>query len=293
MFPSSYFALFPAFPRQPVAFVAMSFDARFQSRWENVLSPALQHISHNKSPLRPFRVDLGKASDAILTEILQNIADATVIGADITAHAELDGRPIRNANVLYEVGIAHAVRFPEEVVLFRSDTLKLDFDVAGVRVHSYDPDANPTRAMAFVTDTVIESLRAMQERARISIRWASERLTLPATFLILELMKAEKTIHPPSNTMGDLIGGAQRADAIALLLGVGALRSTMFRLTPELLAQLKQDPNHDAPLVEYVLTPFGKQLGTHLLTEMGAFSDGMREFVEATQTGRASTPSAS
>ena len=41
--------------------------------------------------------------DAILIDVLQGISDATVIVADITARNELDGRPIRNANVMCEI----------------------------------------------------------------------------------------------------------------------------------------------------------------------------------------------
>jgi len=117
----------------------MSFDAQFEARWRRVLSPGLGHLMHNGVQVEPFRVDLSKASDAILGEILEAIGDSLVVVADTTATAELNGRAVRNPNVLYEVGIGHAVRLPEEVVLLRSDDLRLDFDIAGVRVHSYDP----------------------------------------------------------------------------------------------------------------------------------------------------------
>lgn len=177
MYPSSYFSLIPAFPRNARAFVAMSFDPRFDARWNKVLIPALGALLHDEVPVQPFRIDLSRTSDAILTEILAAIGDSLVIVADITSTAELDGRAVRNANVLYEVGIAHAVRVPEEVVLLRSDQLRLDFDIAGVRVHSYDPDGDPDGATNFVTETVKASLTALSARKRTVLRVAAERLT--------------------------------------------------------------------------------------------------------------------
>ena len=56
-----------------------------------------------------------------------------------------------NANVLYEVGLAHALRAPEQVLLFRSDADPLLFDVSGIRVHTYDPDGDPEGAKKKLT----------------------------------------------------------------------------------------------------------------------------------------------
>ena len=70
MFPRNYFGLFPPFPRENKVFVAMSFDDQFQSRWENVISPAIRNVSVNNTPLEPHRIDTRRIGDSILTEIL-------------------------------------------------------------------------------------------------------------------------------------------------------------------------------------------------------------------------------
>ena len=144
----------------------MSFDDEFTPRWKNVLEPAINDVLHYGSSLKVFRVDLSKIGDAILTEILHGLSESAVIVADIStigfmARAPREPLVVRSANVLYEVGIAHASRRPEEVVLFRSDKDKLDFDVQGVRVHEYDPDGNPEAARTLVGETVAESLRSV------------------------------------------------------------------------------------------------------------------------------------
>ena len=129
MFRSLFYHLFPAFPREDTAFVAMSFAEAFSSRWENVLAPAIGRVKVNDKALAPVRVDARKVSDSILTEILDGIGRARVVLADITAH-DARGFRGRNGNVMYEVGLAHAVRLPEEVLLFRSDDQQLLFDVS-------------------------------------------------------------------------------------------------------------------------------------------------------------------
>ncbi len=118
----------------------MSFDPSFDARWPHVLAPAVRAVLVNDRPLDPHRVDLRRVSDSILTEILDGIARCRVFLADLTSFGEINGRAVRNANVMYEVGLAHAVRQPEEVLLFRSDDLDLLFDITNVRVHRYDPD---------------------------------------------------------------------------------------------------------------------------------------------------------
>ena len=240
--------------------------------------PAVRSLQSSGQQLEPFRVDLSRASDAILTEILTAIADSHCILADITSQIEVNDRPIRNANVMYEVGLAHAVRLPEEVVLFRSDKGALDFDIAGVRVHSYQPDVNPEESCKLVAETVVASLAALDARRRTSLRAASERLTQPATMLLIESLGA-RVNHPEMKTMEQILGSVQRTAAISLLLDLGALRAEPIRLTPELLEEKGDAPN--TPLLTYALTPFGRALIEVVADSMGAFDPAMKHHIDA------------
>src|ERR1700722_12309898 len=103
MYPNTFFSMFPPFPRNNKIFVAMSFDPQFDARWRGVIEPAVVNAGFD-----PHRVDNRTVSDSILTEILDGISNASLILADISTIGELNGKPIRNANVLYEVGLAHA-----------------------------------------------------------------------------------------------------------------------------------------------------------------------------------------
>ena len=159
MYPANFFGLFPPFPREKKVFVAMSFDNTFQRRWNEVIRPAVSEIELDGVSLEPVRVDVRSISDSIVTEILQGMAHHLVVFADVTTIAYVGDKPIRNANVLYEVGLAHAIRLPEEVILFRSDEDQLIFDITNVRVNSYDPDADPSTARELVIDSITNALK--------------------------------------------------------------------------------------------------------------------------------------
>src|SRR5690606_12698324 len=138
-------------------------------RWENVIRPGLAAIRVNGVPLEPYRVDVGKVSDSILTEILDEIARSRIFIAEISEIGKLDDRSIRNANVMYEVGLAQAVRLPEEVLLVRSDKEQLLFDITNVRVHYYEPDTDVGKASALLGELALESLRAVEQKKHLAV----------------------------------------------------------------------------------------------------------------------------
>lgn len=235
MYPNTYLSLFPPFPRDNRVFVAMSFLPRFDARWQDVLVPGVRRVKVAGSALEPHRVDLRMASDSVLTEILEGISRCRFFLADITVIGELDGRPVRNANVLYEVGLAHATRLPEEVALLRSDNMELLFDVMNVRVLEYDPDGDPKVAQNLVAETIVQSLKELDLRKSLSVRRVAESLDVHSWILLLEAASVSIVRHAPVKTMRDALGGATRRQAIDRLLETGALRAEIAKLTPELL----------------------------------------------------------
>lgn len=115
-------------------FVAMSFDSRFSSRYDEVIRPAIEDQMIAGCKLAAHRVDNSKTGDSILTEIISGISHAKLVLADVSIIDE--GRytqePVRNGNVMYEVGIALACRTPSEVLLIRDDSKKFLFDVSTI-----------------------------------------------------------------------------------------------------------------------------------------------------------------
>jgi len=284
VYPATFFGLFPPFPRDNRAFVAMSFDARFKSRWENVIHPAIGRVHANGIPLDPYRVDLGKASDSILTEILDSISRCRVFIADITEIGELDGNAIRNANVLYEVGLAHAVRSPEEVILIRSDKKRIMFDITQVRVHDYDPDGSPDAARDKLASTIVDSLKEVDLKKQLAVRRGAQSLDFHSWMVLMEANSKGPIYHPETRTMGQVLGGSSRTRAISKLLDLAALEAEFVKLTPELIRG--GDQSSAEKLVAYRITAFGSALVDHAVSQMGMLTGDVRQELErATNSG--------
>lgn len=261
MYPTNFFSLVPPFPRGHRVFVAMSFDTRFDQHWKEVLEPALSAVTVDGINLQPYRVNAGHVSDSILTEILDGISSARLIVADITSIGTLDGRPLRNANVMYEVGLAHAVRLPEEVVLFRSDDDALLFDMANVRVNGYSPET-PLEARAVVTGAVQNALSEARSRRHATVMRLTSMLDIPSWVALVESV-SHGIPQPPHGTVGQAVGGVQRMGAISRLLALGLLETRFESLGPAGLAAPAET------LGRYYATELGKAVVAEGIVRMG------------------------
>ena len=242
----------------------MSFDGEFNARWEQVIVPAISSEKYDGIPLEPHRVDAKRISDSILTEILGGISNDQLVLADITAIDEIDGKAVRNGNVMYEVGIAHAIRLPEEVLLFRSDTNQLLFDISNVRVNTYDPDGDRVVARELVSEAIRDAFRERDLRCQNSIKMAAKSLDIPSfKVLVYALAIGNGSIkHLPTKNFQNVLGNAPGNAAIGRLLGMGALQASFAGLSVNL------NPNmDDSEILSYELTPFGRALIKNVLSE--------------------------
>lgn len=248
MYPAHGLALFPPFPHDNRVFVAMSFDGRFEPRWQHVIGRGISDAG-----LEPYRIDIPKTSGSIPAEIIRGIAQSRLVFGDVSL---LDGQ--RNGNVMYEIGIAHASRQPEEVLLFRSDREKLLFDVATIRVNEYDPDTKPDEARALVKDAVQSALRDIATVKAVTVERAVSALDVPSIEVLMTISGSGHGKHPKMTTMRDVLSSAQYAQAIARLLELGVLETHLAPLTREMMLR------DDQPVVEFLrtctsyrVTPFG------------------------------------
>ena len=235
-----------------------------------------------------MRVDAKKISGSILTEILSGISRARAVFADITALDELNKRPIRNANVMYEVGLAHACRLAEEVLLFRSDEEELLFDIANVRVNRYAPDTQPEEARQMVAESIITVLQELELRRHLTVRRAVDSLDFGA-WLRLLLIANGKRGHPQMRTMRDVMSNSQAVAAIGRLLELGAIRTDYFRITPQNAASSVDEPLER--MVEYKVTEFGTAMLRELGERNGLGSPELTPVLEALVQAEASSPS--
>jgi len=236
MYPANFFGLFPAFPRENTVFVAMSFDPIFDNRWKTVICPAIQSISIKGIQLRPVRVDERLVGDSILTEILSGISSSLVMFADISSNGRLDNRPIRNGNVMYEVGLAHAVRLPEEVILFRSDQEHLLFDTANVRINTYSPDAQPDQARQQIIDAINSAIEEINLRRHLAVKKAADSLDFASVNVLIDCQH-KAVVHPLIRTMRDALSSISITSAIQRLLEMGLLK--VDYISPQTKEQLE------------------------------------------------------
>jgi hypothetical protein len=134
VYPQLFLRTFWRTELRPQVFVAMSFAGAYESRFEDVIAPAVRRLSVDGRELEPHRVDLSKTGDSILTEIMDGIAHSQLVLADVSVVGRdaVTGLGFRNGNVMYEVGLALACRDSAEVLLVRDDQDRFLFDVSTI-----------------------------------------------------------------------------------------------------------------------------------------------------------------
>jgi hypothetical protein len=131
-------------------FVVMPFAKPIGDHYDKIYSPAI-----TKAGLKPIRADneifgTGK----IMDQVWAGINSARVLVAELTT---------RNANVFYELGLAHALKKP--VVLVSSNDSDVPFDLHHIRVIYYDV-SDPfwgEKLIAKVAENVLSALKNPEE----------------------------------------------------------------------------------------------------------------------------------
>jgi hypothetical protein len=245
----------------------MDFDEQFDARFERVIRPGIRKVRINGTRLEPHRVDNSQViSDSILTDILSGISNDRIIFADLTSLGWFNGKPIRNSNVMYEIGLAQQARLPEEVILFRSDQDVLPFDFANIRINLYDPDRNPDTARERIADVIIDALKEIDLKRHVAVKAAAQTLDAPSVWVLSQACAHNGIQHFPTRSMGQSLGNAAYNAAIARLLELGALTTDYLTLTAELVRNDPDDLFDQA--MKYNVTPFGEATLQYVLTKM-------------------------
>ncbi len=145
-------------------FVAMSFHDSYLSRYEDVYKPAIESIKINTDRLQAVRVDERKSGDSIVTEIVKGISQSEIVIADISSMGMApDGyNVLRNGNVMYELGLAHAVKSPAAVIIIKDDNDKMLFDVSSIphfTIDFSDTEAAKERVKEIIIDRIQETTK--------------------------------------------------------------------------------------------------------------------------------------
>jgi len=134
MYPKTFFERFWASKQRNELFVCMPFHKSLDSRYNNVYKRAATNAKLDKAT----RVKEDVTSDEIKTKILDGIANSKLILVDLCddPKTSCEHKSRINGNVLYEAGIAHAMREREDIIMIRDkEVSKVDFDLRGMTIH--------------------------------------------------------------------------------------------------------------------------------------------------------------
>ena len=228
----------------------MPFSDRFTLRWTAVLDPAIRHAD-----LDPHRVDLSKTSDSIPVKILEDIRTSRLILCDVTTE-----NGVRNANVMYELGIAQAVRRPEEVLVVRSDNDSLPFDIAPILAESYHPDSGvdaPARAREQITESLRRALAQVDLTRHLAVQSIVDTIDVSSFEFLLMVGLSPITDLSAPTPLGHLAENPRVMDGFSRLLQQGVLQCSL----PNTVGALETPglTNIDlAGKISYKFTPLGR-----------------------------------
>jgi hypothetical protein len=188
MYPQSYLKTFWRLELRPQVFVAMSFASQYDNRFKQVITPAIQSLIVDGKRLEPYRVDISKTGDSILTDISDGIAHSRLVLADVSSigRDSVTGDPFRNANVMYEIGIALACRQPSDILLIRDDRDKFLFDVSTIPHLTID-FTNVAAAVKTLAEHLLARVREQRFVADARAQIAIASLSAEETILLKQM----------------------------------------------------------------------------------------------------------
>jgi hypothetical protein len=269
MYPMLHFRLFPAFPVEQRVFVIMDFSKRFDSRYE-LIKKGIESVKVDGTSLSAYRADTSVISAPVLSDILIAISRSALVLTDITTLRidPDDGRPLRNGNVMYELGIAHSERLPEENLIYRSDHDSLPFDVANIRVNQFDPEGDPGSTVSAIANAVVTSLRGLDGLRLLSVRRAVASLDSGTAAVLLEASTSKQPLKPMAvRTQEDAMAFYMRTRPFEKLLELGAIEAKWPILGPEARKQ-PADFKAIAGSVEYQVTNFGRTVAAAIVSNI-------------------------
>ena len=160
-----------------VCFVIMPFGGWFDHYYKEIYAPAIMEAG-----LEPHRADDLHRAGAIVNDIWSYTKQAKVILADLTA---------TNPNVLYELGLAHAIAKP--VIIVTDSLEQVPFDLRSLRVIEYNKNAPDwgDELKGRITKSLVETSND-PDKAILSI------------FLEVDELQKKKTISSHEKEMLDL-----------------------------------------------------------------------------------------
>lgn len=208
MYPKKFWNEFRLLKWPDEVFVGMWFDdENVSKRYFPIIEKAI-----SQTLLKPRFLKKIITGDSIPIDIMEGIIECKLVIFDISPITKIGDDYIRNSNVMYELGLAHTWRNPEEVIVLRDDNGNLPFDVSQMGVVQYDLGDKVT-SIEEIKKTILFRLNQIEKIQRSIVRKAAESLTIQA-YTLLRLSKG-KIFHSAGLTQD------QKILAIPVLLSLG------------------------------------------------------------------------
>jgi hypothetical protein len=252
-------------------FVAMPFGEPFDKHFSKIFKPAIEGVQvtvsekendKNIHKLSAYRVDNSKSGDSILTEIMDGIAHSLLILADLSevghwikSPTEINGTP--NGNVMYEVGLALAIRQQPEVILVRdkNNISKLLFDVSTIPCIPLDFE-DSDNSIQQLRSLLIDRIKEIEWRKSNKIAMTLESLTPNEIQIIRENKNREFFAWKDMNIVNFLVDnalpgllnkGIVKYKEFSIKLQVPVYTWTTFgRVIRNILPELPESPKPDS-----------------------------------------------
>jgi hypothetical protein len=277
MHPHTFYSTLFEQKKRDEVFVIMSFASEFDDRWLRIIEPCIRE----DLGLNANRVDYNESGESIIHDILDGIAHARIVLADITSSSMTDQQgqvwPQRNGNVMWELGIAHVMRVPDEVIVIRSDNDPSIFDLTQFRAFSYNP-RNVAASRRMLKEIATDRIRAVEQVASDHVKRCASSLDYSGWSVLTAANIAQGIDPPVIKTMGQVMGNMSTIPAIARLLDMGALTTSFASLTPEAIQSMGDEPAEK--LMKYQITPFGEAVLRYCAEKMGVFSLEMQPLLQ-------------
>ena len=222
MYPREFFDTYWRSEIRDEVFVAMPFHDEFTPIWETAIRPAIEDGS--KGQLRGRRVNATVLSGSVITDILDGIAHSRLVLADVSVASQGKWAGQRNGNVMYEVGLAHAVRQSSEILLIRCDDEQINFDIAQINVHRYRRD-DLQQARVEISRLVADLIHQIQQEKSLKVQRAIELLDSDAIKYLSDFAVHGPFTGPSPKTMGEELVAISNRAALARLQQLGIVRA--------------------------------------------------------------------
>jgi len=161
-------------------FVGMWFDEEnVRQRFNNIILKAIEQTG-----LKPRFLKEIITGDSIPIDIMRGIIECRLVLFDISPVINTKDMVVRNANVMYELGLAHTWRNPEEVVIVRDDGGGLPFDIQSMGVVKYNIEDIAT-SIDQIKNTILFRLNQIEKIQGSTVRKAAENLNIQAYNLLV------------------------------------------------------------------------------------------------------------